>query len=729
MEGQRIKPVLEKSLRLYTKALVLIFALLLVRVAWLQIIKTEPYRMQAKSNTVRQIPDVAPRGEITDRNSQVLVTNRPVFNLTLDYLGLKDQSIEDVSAKLAEILQDPEITADSIKEAVKAQKNRLYEPIVLKRDIPIELMTSIEERRRDLPGVNIDSQPQRSYPFGSLAGHLLGYVHSIKEELEQPEYANYGLGDLVGKTGVERSYEQYLRGQNGYRQVEVTANNKPVREMAKVPATAGDKLVLTLDVKLQQTMEKAFDETLANVQKAHPKAKAGGAVLLDVKTGQVLAMVSRPTLNPDDFNGKPLKQELVDYYFRNTPTALTNRAIQGKYVPGSTFKPVTAMAALESGNATPQSLVTCSGRYWLPPYIKCTGVHGTQTMAQGMAHSCNVYFQEMARRAGIAEIGKVGREFGLGLPTGIDLPFESTGLLPDLEWQNSYYGLQADRINKKFDAIIATLENDYMSKMINASEQDKKRLQQELNGKKKVQEQQRKLELDYFTQWHDFDTFNTGIGQGYNQYTMIEIANYVATIANGGKHYKPYTVSRVLAPDGSTVLENQPTLVNTVTVSPQNIEAVKEGMMAVTAPGGTAYSLFKNFPPTIKVAAKTGTAQPGRAGYVKNQDYDGLFIAFAPADDPQIAFAGVIEFGWSGSGSIGLVAKAVFEQYFGVMPVELKLETSGAGDQPVQTTPGTTAPAAENPSPAADETTVPAGTETGAANSGGRTQTGNAGTG
>lgn len=695
---QKTRLILERTLKIYTWVIILIFIVLFFRIAWLQLLKSELYRTQAVSNTMRWVPVTASRGEVVDTNQQVLVTNRPVFNVSLDYLVFRDQNTDEVINRLVSILQSPEINSQYIKDAIKAQANRLFEPIIIMRDIPIELVTTLEENRRELPGVSISVQPQRYYPYTTLAGHLLGYVHSIKEELEDPEFQDYGLNDLVGKTGIEKVYEKYLRGINGYRQLEVTATNRPVNELTSIPPIPGHKVVLTMDLKLQQAMETAFDETLEKVQKQYPKAKAGAAVLLDVKTGKVLAMASRPALNPDHFNGKSLQQDLVDYYFRNMPPALYNRAIQGNYVPGSTFKPVTGMAVLESAKASPEDTVICTGRYWNAPYIKCWGVHGKVNYYSAMAHSCNVYFQEMARRAGIETIGKIGSEFGLGKSTGIDLPFESSGLLPSLEWQNNEFDLRAGRINKQIDDKIKGLDTEYQEKISNTSDdKEKKKLEQELNSRKKTWEQERKIQLDHYTQWHEWDTYNTGIGQGYNQFSIIQLANYTATLANGGKLYKPYVVDRIIAPDGTPVIEAKPQLVHSVTVSQQTILETQKAMTEVTAPGGTSYSLFRHFPENIKVAAKTGTAQPGRAGYVKNKDYDGLFIAFAPADNPQIAFAGVIEYGNSGSGSVGLVAKAVFEEYFQIIHKDLSLNQA-ATDRPE----GISNPLDEN---AADEET------------------------
>lgn len=672
MGAQKARLIMERTLKNFLWIIAIIFVLLFIRLAWLQLFNAELYRTQAVSNTIRWIVEPASRGEITAAGGEVIATNRPVYNLTLDYLGLQDQDTNQVINSLVEILNDPEITFEGIKEAIQSQGSRLFEPIIIKRDIPIELVTKIEERRRNLPGVNITVQPQRFYPFGTLAGHLLGYVHSIKEELEQPGFEDYGMGDLVGKTGIEKYYEQYLRGTNGYTQMEVTAKNRPVRQLSSIPSVQGNTVVLTMDLKLQQAMEKSFDEALAKVQAEHPKALAGGAVLLEVKTGKVLAMTSRPVLNPDDFNGRPLNQEQADYYFRNIPPALYNRVIQGSYVPGSAFKPITGMAALESGQMDPLDTVVCTGKYWNPPYIKCWGVHGTVNYYSAMANSCNVYFQEMGRRAGISQIGRVGGEFGLNKPTGIDLPFEGRGILPDLQWQEIEFSARAEKINKEINDKIIEIELEYQEKIDRAAgEQEIKRLQNELKNQKRIWEQERKIRLEHYTAWHDWDTYNTSIGQGYNQFTIIQLANYAATIANGGKHFKPYTVEKILDHNGNVVQEFQPQLINQVLIKPENIMETKKAMQAVTAPGGTAYSLFKHFPQDLKVAAKTGTAQPGREGYVKNKDFDGLFIAFAPVDDPQIAFAGVMEHGYSGGGSMGLVAKAVFEEHFGLEAPEL----------------------------------------------------------
>lgn len=672
------KQLIKKRLNIYLSLLVLLFAVLVGRLFWLQVMQETFFLDRAKTQSTRWITEQASRGEVVDRNGQVLITNRPVYNLTLNYLGLQDQDLSQVVEVLVEVLDDPEITIEYVQESIRSQTSRLYEPIVIKRDIPIETVIQLEERRHEIPGLLIETSPQRDYPHDTIMGHLLGYVHSIKDELEDPAYAEYGLSDLVGKTGVEKSHEFDLKGINGYRQVAVNARNHPIEELSSVPSIAGNKLELTVDLNLQKVMEASFDKMMAEVQVKFPKAKAGAAVLLDVQTGGVLAMVSRPTINPDDFNGKSLNQEQADYYFAQSPAAFANRAIQGSYVPGSTFKGITGMAALLSGKIDPSERITCSGRYWQKPYIQCTGVHGPVNYYEAMAKSCNVYFQEAARRAGIDLIGEVGEAFGMSVQTGIDLPFESKGLLPSVSWQMIEYAKRAESINKRIDDKLEEFEKTYPPLIQAAgSEAEKRQLERQWQSQINTWEAERRIQLAHYTTWHDFDTYNTGIGQGYNQYTVIQLASYMAAVANGGTYFTPYVVDKVYNQDGSLKSIHQPEG-REISLDHWIIEETKKAFIQVARPGGTAYSLFINLPPEIGAGAKTGTAQPGRSGYIRNQDFDGLFIAFAPADNPQIAFAGVMEHGNTGSGSIGRVARDVFEYYFGVGNI---LEPGQTGDQ------------------------------------------------
>jgi penicillin-binding protein 2 len=505
--------------------------------------------------------------------------------------------------------------------AIKEQSRR-YEPIIIKRlpyDEGIQMVTRIEERREELPGVEIREEPMRYYPFGSLAGHILGTVGLInKEELESLEDYNYGMNDWIGKTGLEKVFEHYsegnkeigLRGKAGADQVEVNAKHQPVSTWSHKDPVPGNSLVLTLDADLQSVMEKSMAEIIEKIKVDRPKAQAGAAVLINVKTGGILAMASAPALDPNDFaNG--LSKDKFSYYWDDDLKPTFNRAISGTYPPGSTFKPVTAVAALSSEKVIPKNTVYCGPSAWIKPKAKCPKAHGTVDLYRAMAVSCNSYFQEMGSRIGIGQLHKTGKELGLGQLTGVELPGEVAGLLPSQEWKESSF-------------------------------------------------------TGWESTWRIYDTYYMSMGQGYNIYTPLQMANYVATIANGGNRMKPYLVDKILSPENKVLKQFEPTVLNKLSTSPQVLAEVKKAMRAVCEPGGTAYSIFRDFPATVKVAAKTGTAQTGLPGDNKDKDYHGWFVAFAPYEDPEIAYAGIVEYGYHGGSSAGYIAKAVFEEYFGL---------------------------------------------------------------
>jgi len=346
------------------------------------------------------------------------------------------------------------------------------------------------------------------------------------------------------------------------------------------------------------------------------------------------------------------------------PGAAMDRAIQVTYPPGSTFKPITGMAALESGTMNPlNDYVNCQGRYWIAPYIQCTGVHGNLNYYSGMAKSCNVYFQEMARRAGKEAMIQVAQDFGLGQRTGIDLPYEAQGLVPTPEWKRELNALLIDR---KYDQLRKQLEEKYTQLLQESSPDQARELEKKLQNEKAQLEAQYQIDYNFDTTWQPFDTFNMSIGQGANQYTVINLANYIATIANGGDLMRPHLVKQITSPDQQVIREIKPELIHRVSVSANTMAETRRAMLRVTQPGGTATFLFNGFPADIQVGAKTGTAQTNRVGDSIMNEFHGVFVAFAPVDNPQVAFAGVIEYGQHGSESAGLVAKDVFEQYFGI---------------------------------------------------------------
>jgi penicillin-binding protein 2 len=613
----------------------------------------------------------APRGEIYSSSGETLAANKLVYTLSLS--AMDSEIDEAVLDRLVEALKEyyPDITREAIEEKIEVQKYRLFEPITIIRDIPWELVVKLEESRQDLAGVLITVEPLRYYPGGDLAGHLLGYIHSInEEELAQAE-EGYSINSLIGKSGIEKQYESVLRGKDGARRMEVDASGRPIRELVTLEPEQGNNIYLSIDYQLQQVMDQSMKRTLEELQKTYPKAKVGSAVVLNVKTGEVLAMTSIPALNPDDWKGN-ISPEKAAYYFPQgerydpmDPGAALNRAIQVTYPPGSVFKPITGMAALESGTVDPiDHSVSCGGRYWLAPYIKCIGVHGQRNYYSGMAVSCNTYFQEMGRRAGHQMIARVGEQFGLGQRTGVDLPHESKGLLPTAEWKKELNALLIDR---KYDGLRQELEERYSRLLKEAdTEQERSKLESQQKNEKAQLEAQYKIDYNFHTTWQPFDTYNMSIGQGSNDYSVMQLVNYVATIANGGSLMEPHILKRIVSPDGKTIKEVKPTVKHRVTVSPRTIAETKRAMLAVTEPGGTAHYLFYHFPPEIQVAAKTGTAQTGRQGDDELKEFHGVFVAFAPFDDPEIAFAGVVEYGRTGGGSAGLVCRDVFEQYFGI---------------------------------------------------------------
>lgn len=659
---------LEKKLKKYVVASVILLFILAGKLAVVQLFNNESYQTQAKENRVRLIPIKAPRGEIYGRNGEVLAANEIVYSLNLTYPESGQETLINNLVKLLSYYY-PEINREFIQEKIELQKVRLYEPITLVRDIPWDLVVKLEENRQSLPGVSIDAEPLRNYPEGSLAGHVLGYIHSISaDELKNSESGTYSLNSLIGKSGMEKQFEDQLKGKDGARNVEVDARGTPVRELVTLNPEPGNNLYLTLDMGLQKVLQDSMEKTLADLQKHYPKAKVGSAVVINVKTGEILAMCSSPFMYPDDWKGN-ISSERAGYYFPQTqgydplqPGAMVDRSIQTTYPPGSTFKMIIGMAAIDSGAMTPDEYVKCSGRYWIAPYIRCWDVHGSVNYYSALAGSCNVYFQEMGRRAGKDELIRVAQEFGLGQRTGIDLPNEAKGVLPSPEWKEKTFAASTDAY---YDQLRQKIEDKYKSLLADAvSAEEKEKLQGDKKKEQNQLEAQYKIDYKFKTTWQSYDTFNMSIGQGYNDFTVLQLANYVATIANGGHRMQPYLLSQVVSNEGKVLKTNQPKMIREVDVDAETIASTKRAMLAVAQPGGTANFLFYDFPDDIKVGAKTGTAETGRAGDDQSKEFHGVFVAFAPFDDPEIAFAGVVEYGYSGGESAGRIARDVFRYYF-----------------------------------------------------------------
>ena len=481
---------------------------------------------------------MAPRGTFYDRNGTLLVTNRPGFTVSL--LPLTAPISPDVIARLSELLKVPQ---EEIQKKIQAHSG--FDPIRIKNDVGPEITTIIEEQKSSYPGVVIEVQPIRNYIYKEQGAHTFGYVSEISDdELEKRKADGYKSGDIIGKFGLEKVYDHELRGVNGGEQVEVDVTGKPVQVLGRKEPVPGCDLVLTIDQKIQAAAERAIDTQLVKIG-----AKAAAAVVMNPQTGEVLAMVSRPAFDPNLFaHGISSKDWKVINDNPNFP--MDNKTITGEYPPGSTFKIVTGVAALSDGKVTPEEKILDTGHHWIIPKGNAEGeALGWINFTEALAHSDNVYFYEMGNRLGIDALERYARMFGLGQKTGINLPYESEGLVA----------------NKAY--------------------------------KKKV----------FDDDWYLSETFDAAIGQGFNLVTPLQAAMVMSEIAADGKRYQPYLVQRIVAPDGSTVKAFQPVLLSQLDVRPDIIHLVQQGLRDVTK-FGTAASVFgANFP--VDIAGKTGTAE------------------------------------------------------------------------------------------------------------------------
>jgi penicillin-binding protein 2 len=675
--------VLEKRFNIMVMIVIGFFLLLIIRLSYLQLVKGDEYKRASENNRIQNIPTAAPRGVFYDRAGRAMVDNRPgftvsylkadkteyeeerVFQQLREILGITeytlvenqeystdknsciklkklpigdmnddetidkddiiavDESGQSVSVIKAEIRTgkieldvEPGITVyvtysyDTIRNKIYEQGYKKYIPVRLKTDVNIETVSRIEEQQ--LPGVLIEVEPVRNYLYGEVGAHIFGYMGEIGEELGQLE--GYRVGDFIGKTGLEKVMESYLRGTEGSRQVEVTAGGSYIGTLGTKEAVPGSKVYLTIDARVQETAENALKiamNKLQNAAKPFPNAKKGSVVVLNVKTGEVLAMVSEPGYDPNLF-ASGIQPKAWSNLINNPLQPMFNKAISGLYPPGSIFKMVTATAALEEKVTTPQEIVyDRTGIYWtIAPkknYDWNRGGHGPVNLATALAKSTNIYFYEMGRRAGIDAIEKYARMYGLGEKTGIELPLEKQGIVAGRDYKKNNFKRAEDK------------------------------------------------------RWYAAETLDAAIGQGFHSYTPIEIASYIGTIANNGQRVKPHIIKKVVSPDGEVILEKKPDLLDKIQVSQETLDAIKQGMKAVTAPGGTAYAPFIDFPMTV--AGKTGTAQ-----WDTRYDSHGWFVSFAPFDDPEIAVAILIEQAGSGGSTGGPIARAIYETYFNIKP-------------------------------------------------------------
>ena len=526
-------------------ASLLVITILIGRMTYLQLYDGDYYYRLSEGNRVRSVNILAPRGIIFDANGEELVKNEPGFAVSL--LRTDKPPKMEVLRKLSGIIGMP-IT--EIQEKI-AKKKDSYEPILLKNNLTSAMVTMIEEQYKDLPGVFLESQAVRTYANNELAVHVLGYVGEVSEyEMKKNPSPELKVGSFVGKFGLERFYDNVLRGKDGSYREEVDVAGRVVQTLDKIPPIPGQGLVLTIDANLQREVEKITDEHLSYLRSSGfaPNAYAAAVIALDPRTGEVKALVSRPGFNPNLFvNGISSKdwQAIND----NPYDPMSDKVIAGEYPPGSTFKIVTGSAALETGKVTPEELIFDSGQHWLIPMRNSEGeALGWINFHRALAASDNVYFYEMGNRVGIDILQKYSKMFGLGKTTGIDLYDENEGIVASQEYKR-----------KVFDE-----------------------------------------------DWYLGDTFNAAIGQGFNLATPLQIAMMFSAVAENGEMFKPHLVKKILNDDGSLVKEFKPEKSGTLNISPNTLRLLRNGLEAVAQEGGTAAQM-SNLP--VAVAGKTGTAE------------------------------------------------------------------------------------------------------------------------
>jgi penicillin-binding protein 2 len=595
---------------------VVAFAVLFMRLFYLQIMKGEEFIRLSENNSIRLESIVAPRGLIYDRHGVLLVDNRPSFDLSI--IPRDAKPLDQTLKKLAQHL---DITKEELDERLEGCSGlSSYKPILIKQDIGRDAMASIEVHKYDLPGVVINIRPVRHYINGQHAAHLIGYLGEINaKELQSSTYQGCRSGDYIGRFGAEKSFEDVLRGQRGGRQVEVNVKGQVVKALQTVDADPGKNLFLTIDYALQQMVEDLL------------KDRVGAAVAMDPTSGSILAMASSPTFDQNAFVSGMSREEW-NALTTNTDYPMNNRVIQGEYPPASTYKIVTAMAGLESGEIDLDFTAYCPGHLAFGDRVfHCwkRGGHGEVNVIRAIAESCDVFFYEVGKAVGVDRLATYANMLGLGKRTGVSLENESKGLIPTAAWKKERLG----------------------------------------------------------EPWQKGETLNISIGQGFNLTTPLQMLVLVSAVANGGTLYQPQIIQRVETADGVRIEDIQPKATGSMTISPETMQIVKQGLWeAVNTKGGTARGIkLKQYP----ISGKTGTAQvvarkepePGKKEDEKDiadehKDH-AWFVAYAPSKAPQIAVSVIVEHGEHGSTAAAPVAKEIIKAYLDKLAKQKLMANSG----------------------------------------------------
>lgn len=589
------------------------FVGLLARLWFLQVVHGEDYLAQAQHNRMRKVPLPAPRGLILDRNGKVLATSIASHSVAVVPAALPSAKSEkekraNVLSSLAFLL---DISTDEIQQKLddaQQQGANSYDPVRIAFNVPLATIVHIEENKSRLgPAVLITNDLQRDYPQGSSAAHVMGHIGLVTQEdlkrnraelAEDPSAFRLGYDDKIGKNGIEKYYDNLLRGQDGSALYEVDAHSRPIRRMGEVAEKPGATLQLSLDDKLQKAAEKALADS----------GHTGAAVAIDPRNGEILVLASYPTYDPNIFS-LPRKEFNAKYrrLAKNKQHPFIDRAINSRFPPGSTFKMVTAAAVLQKGAVTPSTVFNCSGGMRLGRFFGCWATHGNENLVGAIKDSCDVYFYSAALRLGDPEssgptyLAQIARQFGLGTETGVDLPGESSGLIPDPAWR----------------------------RRINADRPD-------------------------LAHWYPGNTLNMSIGQGDVLATPLQMANVTATVANGGTWWKPHLLKNLQDKNGKVTQTPRYTS-HSAGIDPQNIEWVRRGMRATVTSGTGRVVDF----PWLQVAGKTGSAED-----VHHDLPHAWFVCFAPYKNPTIAIAVIIENAGHGASNAAPVAKAILEAMY-----------------------------------------------------------------
>ncbi len=613
--------------------IVVVFSVLFGRVIQLQLVEYDAWARIGRENITRTVALPATRGIVRDAQGRVVATNRAAYNVyvTPQYLAPGDLP------RLAELMGLDTSAREALEQRVaRIPQRRQSHQIRVFSDITRDQLAAIETHQEDLcarttsrnnvtrlPCVHTLAEPVRTYPFGPLAAHALGYLNEMSgEELERLRPHGYRLGDRIGRTGVERAWEGFLRGRRGYRRVYVDARGRQMetsapgddRPMRREPVPGRD-IALTLDMELMRIIDRAFG--------GHP---SGAAVVVDVRTGAVRALYSKPSYDLSVFASGISH---TDYgQLRDDPfRPLIDKTIYESYFPGSTFKPISALASLQEGILDPTTRVDCEGSVTLGrTRFRCTSVHGEVDLRQSLVQSCNVYFYRLGEMVGLDRVSRLAGDFGLGRRSGIGINTEAAGFIPTRGWY--------ERVGRRYRTGFA---------------------------------------------------LNTAIGQGDVKVTLVQLAMSYAAIANGGTLYVPQLVERITGPDGAVIEEFEPRVRRRVHVDPEHLRVVIDGLFgAVNDPTGTAYDA--RVPGGISVAGKTGTAQvshrarpdedPARFWYYNRPH--AWFAGFAPADDPQLAIVVLVEHGGAGGRQAAPIAINILQEYLGVQQPSAEAATPPA---------------------------------------------------